>query len=142
MKKGELSIHSDALRRQIAYKAKKIRRTIKSLKSLATKLTPVATPAPVLPTHASQLWTGLNLYLGHINAISETSSRVSHCAVMCADRTPNTSSIPQQRKLFTWDLQSALGVTCLQCPMQQLTSYHAMLRCGASHLRSSRQTHL
>ena len=45
----------DALRRQIAYKAKKIRRTIKSLKSLATKLIPAVTPALVIDTYASQL---------------------------------------------------------------------------------------
>ena len=56
----------------MGYKAKKIRCTIKSLKSLATKLTPVATPAPVLCTHASQLWADLILCLRHINATSET----------------------------------------------------------------------
>ena len=97
------------MRRQIAYTAKKIRRTIKSLKSFATKLTPVATPAPVLCTHASQLWDDLNPCLRHINVTSKTSAG-PHCrATMCADRTPNTSSLPHQLNIFTWDLASSMG---------------------------------
>ena len=64
----------DALRRQIVQKAKKICPTIKRCKSLATKLIPAATPALVIDPHASQLWIDLDLYLGHINATSETTT--------------------------------------------------------------------
>ena len=73
---GDTSLHvntpADALRRQIVYKAKKILPTLKSLKYLATKLFPVATPTTVIDLFASQLWIDLNLYSGHINATSET----------------------------------------------------------------------
>ena len=53
-------------------KSEKIRPTLKSLKYLATKLTPVVTPIPVIHPSASQLWIDLNLCLEHINATSET----------------------------------------------------------------------
>ena len=69
------STHSeDALRRQIGKKAKKICPTIKRRKSLATKLILAATPALVISPYASQLWIDLDLYLGHINATSETTT--------------------------------------------------------------------
>ena len=65
---------ADALRRQIGKKAKKICPTIKRRKSLATKLIPAATPALVISPYASQLWIDLDLYSGHINATSETTT--------------------------------------------------------------------
>ena len=84
-------------------KSEKIRPTLKSLKYLATKLTPVVTPIPVIHPSASQLWIDLNLSLEHINATSETIVvGVAACRHARADCKPNMSSIPQQRKPFTW----------------------------------------
>ena len=98
----------------MVYKAKKILPTLKSLKYLAMKLFPVATPIPVIDPFASQLWIDLNLYLGHINATSETIA-----AGVPWSRNARISYTEYERhssalQFFTRGLQLGRGWTCLQ----------------------------